>query len=214
MNEQFHPEERLLKIIEKSDSQPEEVDREIKIKRLNIDVKRWFLKFKDFRFQKFTLTKPTLSLDFAKKVLIAVAALLTLFVVIDIMRLNIRSKRDFQSITEAPVTKQRRIWGETIPMLELNTMLKQVEDRNIFTLRPVPKVDLSGQIEEIPPLTADSYSLVGILWSNNPQAMIEDSISGRTYLVSAGETIGAWKIKKIFSTKVLLESEEGDVELR
>jgi hypothetical protein len=56
--------------------------------------------------------------------------------------------------------------------------------------------------------------LVGISWSNDPDAMVEDSKALRTFFVKRGHKIGGVKVEAIFKDKLILSYEGEEVELR
>lgn len=55
-----------------------------------------------------------------------------------------------------------------------------------------------------------SLSLVGIIWSEPPQAIIEDAVSKKNYIVSAGNKIEKYTVKEITQNSVTLGSEDGE----
>lgn len=56
--------------------------------------------------------------------------------------------------------------------------------------------------------------LVGISWSDDPDAMIEDTKALRTFFVKRGQTIGQLKVQAIFKDKVVLSLDGEEIELR
>jgi hypothetical protein len=56
--------------------------------------------------------------------------------------------------------------------------------------------------------------LVGISWSNDPDAMIEDTKALRTFFVKRGQMIGEVKVQAIFKDKVVLAFGGEEIELR
>lgn len=56
--------------------------------------------------------------------------------------------------------------------------------------------------------------LVGIAWSENPDAMIEDTSIPKTFFMKRGEKIGDIKIQAIFKDKVILNYEGQEIELK
>jgi len=73
-------------------------------------------------------------------------------------------------------------------------------------------------VETIPTTSATdmvkNLKLVGILWSENPQVMIEDTKQTKTYLLSIGETIGELQIKRILKDKVVVGKDDVEWEIR
>jgi type II secretory pathway component PulC len=57
--------------------------------------------------------------------------------------------------------------------------------------------------------------LVGIAWSNDPEAMIEDGKNKRTFFVKRGQTLDdEVKVVTIFKDKVILTFKGKEFELR
>ncbi len=94
--------------------------------------------------------------------------------------------------------------------------LDKVRERDIFTmgLKKValvkPEQGPSARILEI----VASLKLVGISWSNDPDAMIEDIKSLKTYFVKRGDFVGETKVQAIFRDKVVLSFENEEFELK
>jgi hypothetical protein len=99
--------------------------------------------------------------------------------------------------------------------------LERAQQRDIFKMG-IPEVMVEeAEIEE--PVAAptsqaiDAISalrLVGISWSAEPDAMIEDTRTMRTYFVHKGQTIGDIIVEAIFKDKVVLSYKGEEVELR
>lgn len=56
--------------------------------------------------------------------------------------------------------------------------------------------------------------LVGISWSDDPDAMIEDTKALRTFFVKRGGLVGVVKVQAIFKDKVILSYGEEEIELK
>ena len=59
----------------------------------------------------------------------------------------------------------------------------------------------------------NELKLVGVLWSDHPQAMLEDK-SGRTFLVNEGDAVADVTIKKIYQDRAIATNGHEDWELR
>lgn len=96
--------------------------------------------------------------------------------------------------------------------------LEQVRERDIFktgATKPVaaeaaPAQIVSTESSEV----LQNLRLVGISWSNDPDAMIEDIRIPRTYFVKRGAKIGDIKIQAIFKDKVVLNYGGQEIELK
>ncbi|MCM8782733.1 MAG: hypothetical protein NC828_06795 [Candidatus Omnitrophica bacterium] len=96
--------------------------------------------------------------------------------------------------------------------------VEKVRERDIFKMgakkttvaaTPPPKGPSSRIIE-----ATQHLKLVGISWSKDPDAMIEDSRALRTFFVKRGQMIGEVKVQAIFKDKVVLNYAGEEIELR
>jgi len=72
-----------------------------------------------------------------------------------------------------------------------------------------PKAPSSRIIEK-----AQDLRLVGISWSDDPDAMIEDEKALRTFFVKRGQLVEELKVEAIFKDKVVLSYEGEEIELK
>lgn len=79
------------------------------------------------------------------------------------------------------------------------------QKNNPFHLLPVEETAVEKKETE----TTD-LKLVGILWSDSAQAIVEDPASAKTYMVYQGDMIENYKVEEITQTKVRLVSEYGE----
>ena len=94
---------------------------------------------------------------------------------------------------------------------------EKVRERDIFkmgakkptTAATSPKGPSSRIIE-----ATQHLKLVGISWSNDPDAMIEDTKALRTFFVKRGQMMGEVKVQAIFKDKVVLGFGGEEIELR
>jgi len=99
--------------------------------------------------------------------------------------------------------------------------LEKVKERNIFEIGEKKEIEQPKEVADKTKLPSQktmeviqNLKLVGISWSDNPDAMIEDTRSMRTFFVKRGETIGDIKIQAIFKDKVVLNCAGEEVELK
>ena len=107
---------------------------------------------------------------------------------------------------------------------EASYYTEKVSQRDIFKMgKKEPIVEEVAPQEtpaEIPVATSkiiektQNLRLVGISWSNNPDAMIEDTKALSTFFVRRGQMIGEVKVQAIFKDKVVLSYEGEETELR
>lgn len=98
---------------------------------------------------------------------------------------------------------------------DLGYYTDKIKQRDIFRMGPKMKLDAAPEIisSKVAEATKD-LKLVGISWSDNPDAIIEDTKGSRTYFVKKGDMIGEIKVDSISREKVMLRYEEEMIELR
>lgn len=101
--------------------------------------------------------------------------------------------------------------------------LEKVRQRNIFAIDAEgparADVSESGDSKPRPPSATiieavQHLRLVGISWSSDPDAMIEDTKASRTFFVKRGEMIGEAKVQAIFKDKIVLSYKGEEMELK
>lgn len=208
------PEERLLKIIEKKGTSVDSGEKEIQRQKANLERKRWFFSFKNMRFPDLSLEPPAFTFQFVNKMLIIAAILFTLIFVFDFLRDKVSLRKHFTLVTGVPTIPEAEAKKGSGPKISLATALKETRTRNMFTLTPETIFEEKREKEEKIRKDIRDLKLVGILWSNNPQAMVEDVKNSKTYLLSVGDQINRWKVSKIDRDKVVLSGEDGEMDLR
>ena len=200
------PEEKLLKIIENPElSEKRKVPGKEEISgKLNELISR----YKNLHFDINALKN--VEVRTINKIVAVICAVITLFVIYDVVHNNIIFGRKFQNITAEPAgTAAERAKAINIDV-KVKDVLSQARNRNIFTLLPpkpttIERVDIGGPVE---------LKLVGVLWSDNPQAMIENIKEQKTYFVGVGDKIGVVTVKAIMQNKVILSKDTEEWELR
>ena len=208
------PEERLLKIIEKKGTSVDSGEKEIQRQKANLERKRWFFSFKNMRFSDLSLEPPAFTLQFVNKMLIIAAILFTLIFVFDFLRDKVNLRKHFALVTGVPTISKVKIKKDSELKISLATALKETRTRNMFTLTPETIFEEKKEKNEKIRKDIRDLKLVGILWSNSPQAMVEDVKNSKTYLLSVGDVINRWTVSKIDRDKVILLGEEGEMDLR
>lgn len=96
--------------------------------------------------------------------------------------------------------------------------LEKIRAKDIFRMggqkalasQAAPQAETPSKLSE----AAGHLKLVGISWSNDPDAMIEDTTALRTFFIKRGQTIGEFKVQAIFKDKVILSYGGEEIELR
>lgn len=95
--------------------------------------------------------------------------------------------------------------------------LEKVKGRNVFTAvvpeKPKEPEAPATEVEEENPFK--NCNLVGIAWSDDPEAMVEDKGLGRTFFVRRGQLLAnGLRVVTIFRDKVILSFKGKEYELR
>jgi len=193
------PEEKLLHIIEKSDGNSKLAGKKKVRAHLSLNfISR--LKNIDFR---------RISLRSINKTLVWISVIATLVLVFYFVKeektlqekgklaSTIVEKKDFPYLVE---TK-----GE---LPALSPYMMYIEKNNPFHVLPMIKKPV--KVKE-PPF---ALTLVGIFWSDRPQAIIEDGNTQKNYFVYTGDKVGKYRVSKITQNEVKLVSEDGEKTLR
>lgn len=105
--------------------------------------------------------------------------------------------------------------GETLGLNKAASYyLEKVRQRDIF------KMGAKGAVPAVKAPTpriveaTQHLKLVGISWSNDPDALIEDARALRTFFVKRSQMIGEVKVQAIFKDKVILSYGGEEIELK
>lgn len=136
------------------------------------------------------------------RILMAVCAVLTGIFAGYYMHVNAQAVRHFRLVASSPA--QGAVAADTdIQGADFTRVAFLLKKRNIFSLVPSATDDggsVIGDREEVA-----EFKLVGILWSDRPQAMIENVQEQKTYLLNQGDMLGNFKVKDVLKEKVVLE---------
>ncbi len=96
--------------------------------------------------------------------------------------------------------------------------LEKTSARDIFKIGPKePEPAPAGETAAGPTPQENvlaKFKLVGISWSDNPDAMIEDSSSHKTYFLKRNQVVEGVRVQAIFKDKVILTYGGQEAELR
>lgn len=114
------------------------------------------------------------------------------------------------------------------PLKESSTVLSSLRDAASYYLEKAGKRDIfkmgmkpAAETEEVASAPSSrviqatqDLGLVGISWSSDPDAMIEDKKALRTFFVKEGDMIGQVRVEAIFKDKLILSFEGERTELK
>ena len=228
-DEHLTPEKQLLKLIE--DPKQETVQAEAAKRK----KKTWFslgaLKgrlafWKSFSFKKQPAVRPPLARSRVSpfgirqlNLLLRVSILfLSVYLGYGVVTMGLELKKTANLIFQPERIAAHK--PEEIPTLKsLSSYFDKVNKRDIFKL---PQDTVSKEAWTPPPdepsakeLLAKRLTLVGIAWSDNPEAMIEDTDQKKTHFVKRGEAFAdSIQVVTIFRDYVVLKYKDEEVELK
>jgi type II secretory pathway component PulC len=153
------------------------------------------------------------SLPTINKTLAVVCACLTIYGLYNYLAFNTRLKEKYEKITTDVPAYKNAAPKTAIPETNIAELTDGYQRRNIFSFLPAGSAEKAVQQEGISQL-ASGLKLVGVIWSDNPQAMIEDSQGNKTYLVGKGDNVGQLKVNNINRNSVVLSKDGETWELR
>lgn len=202
------PEEKLLHLIENPTSKtkkqfkpPFKRKGPFKLSRLSRVIKEFWLKRR----------VKILTLKFTNKVLIGLSIIVTLFIVFDFIVGN-RDVRGLYLIEKGLLPSELKA-DKIAESLPLSDYLDEIKRRDIFVSieKEFPTYEEGEEITLAS--LAESLVLVGILWSDVPQVMIEDTILNKTYILNEGDSINNILIKDILKDRVILSYQGEEMEM-
>jgi type II secretory pathway component PulC len=216
MPDKLTPEEKLLKLIEN----PNQDDKGLKIKRrlrkfsFNfLSLKQLKLKIKRLQTVKEKFKPYLANLKFVNRSIACLAILLIVFLIFDFIwgRPNMNNVYLFAKETQGMAQAIKPAPIENV--VNLSDYQSLIAKRDVFRFTPLKKEVPVVQAKDILMAEVAQLKLVGIIWSKNPQAMIEDKRENKTVLVNQGDMMGKIKIKQILRDKVVVGYENEEFEL-
>lgn len=210
------PEEKLLRIIE-NPAEGEKLKNANALKRklqLNIfsakGLKSLIFRISDSRP---TSAASLLNLKVINKGLAVMAAAVMFYLIFDFVHEapDMNRLQALASVAAAPAQKVKV--PPEAPGVDIAEYASLIDTRDIFHALPVAKEEKPPQAKETLATLAKNLKLVGIIWSKNPQAMIEDKQENKTLLLNEGQKIGTVTLKQILRDKVILGFENEELEL-
>ena len=102
------------------------------------------------------------------------------------------------------------------PLKPSSFYLDKIKQRNIFRMGAKAGEDKAASAENASKIIelSQDLKLVGISWSDSPDAMIENTKAQRTFFVKKGQMIGELQVKEITRDKVIITYGGEEAELR
>ena len=204
------PEERLLKIIENpKPTANKKTGNLLGEKKSLFKIKNLASLFKGLSINKEKLK--SFNLKSLNKSLAGFSVFITSIWIIDFLHVGMEQNNNFEKVIKHTGIQSKEALSLSSINVDVNDAYQKVRSRNIFvSAQENGKASLPDEVAQ----AISSLKLVGILWSNNPQAMVENSAQQKTFLVSAGDDIGKIKIKQIMRDRVILLVDGQEQEIR
>jgi hypothetical protein len=144
-----------------------------------------------------------------------VTSILTLYFITNLIISLVNLKKNL-NLEFKIVKSQHSIDSKVVSALKATSYyLEKVRARDIFKMGSKKKEEEEVKVPSSKIIGAtQNLKLVGISWSGDPDAMIEDTKALRTFFVKRGQMIGEVKVQGIFKDRVVLSYEGEELELR
>lgn len=212
------PEEKLLRIIESPQGAVRSAPSRRSLQDYKFFFKSWKEKYKGVAGEKIG---KLLNLKAVNVILVVIATAATVFLVADFV---MGMPRSLMVMNLEAAAKKKDLGNLTIEGLEpLTIYLQEIKQRNIFALTAVLQSAAAAGAGAAAQTTVSApekpsfmttLKVVGILWSETPQAIIEDSKENKTYLLNRGSKIKEARIKEILKDRVILSYDNQEIELQ
>lgn len=194
------PEEKLLKIIEAGTPHVQKDGSIATEKKPSLKV---------------PLAMKTISIQTVNQWTVGICIVVTLIYIVLWVKTNNNLRKRFEQITRESdkiVVNDDEELAPSKPTVSLSDIFSRIREHNIFSLEQIPRTQERSAMDYTHLMSR--LKLVGIIWSDQPQAMIEDSETSKTYLVGKGAAIGSSKVKDIFRDKVVISDGSNEWEIQ
>jgi hypothetical protein len=216
------PEKQLLKIIETSKLNSVGVHAQTSRRHsqswLNFGAWLGRISFLKVRLEKLSagFSLEQLDVRVANRILGFLVAVLALYFFVNLVVSMVNLSKAPRLETNTPAAKIETNFPQATGLKKAAAYyLDKVREKDIFTMG---LKKLAGKVDNTPTAKsleiAASLKLVGISWSANPDAMIEDTKALKTFFVKRGDMAGEAKVQAIFKDKVVLSVDNEEFELK
>lgn len=193
------PEEKLLHVIEK----PGDIKKMDLKKRGNaskLGIPPAILK---------SLDPGKMTLQGVNKFLISIGALATIILVFLFVKSERFMQTRFEDLKENIGKRGFELAKDEGNIPDHSTYIARTGQNNPFHVLPdIQKMMAEEAKKQV------KLKLVGIIWSDTPQAILEDENTKKNYLVYEGDTVDKYEISEINQNEVKILADEGEVVLR
>lgn len=220
------PEKQLLKLIEDPSAKNSFNTAALKHQGLSLFSPRVWISRGSFikhKFQKWAKAPkgPQLDIKTINRILEVMFLVLGFCLIGTLYTSALRFKKapDFKVKALQKTAQSENLQDSSIFKTPLAHYLEKISARDIFKMGPkkreTPPLQNTGNAQGSRILEATQHlKLVGISWSNDPDAMIEDTRAIKTFFVKRGQMIGDIRVQAIFKDKVILTYSGEEIELK
>lgn len=206
------PEERLLKIIEgpvqQARARPAGLLKQVQAVAPHDLINR----FKKIHIDKDVFKK--INLNTVNKTAILICGVFTIFLMVDLTRNSFMVGNRFDKLKAAVEVLGIQEAGTPQMDADINNIFSNNSGVNMFSAKPRKAETNAAPASVEAEVPLPNIKLVGIIWSESPQVMLEDSKENKTYLLNIGDKIGDITIKAIMQDKVIVTNGQRERELR
>lgn len=217
------PEKQLLNIIEKPTSQSSLRTATIKYQSLSLfslsAIKGRFAFLKNRFIKRGGLRQPDIKT--LNSILKFCVFVLLFYFIVNLSLSIVRLRKDitFRKIKIEKIEEEKPFQQIVSPLKAVSYYLEKARERDIFTIgikKEIPETGIFAKGPSQAILEATQHlKLVGVSWSADPDVMIEDTKTQRTFFLKKSQTIdNEIKVQAIFRDKVVLSFRGEEIELR
>lgn len=146
-------------------------------------------------------------------ILTCLLAVLLAYLVVDVAM----ASRRYKKYAEVPVTSSSPILSQEAAASagpSVDEYLTTLKNQDVFRTATMTGSS-SNKGVPVPASPLEGFKLVGISWGTDPEAIINDTRSNKTFFVKPGNRVGALTIREITRESVILTTDGGEThELR
>ena len=216
MDQQLTPDERLLHLIDNPASAKPRASVRLRQAGERVARSRWWNRWQALKRQH----APSITGRRVHVWLAGLCGLVTIGWVVDFLNVRREFVSRLEAIEQGSLAPPQEASQPSGPSSSITELLQDATPRNLFTfVSPQEEADPEAATKSavLAALTeqVNELKLVGILWSDTPQVLVETK-DAKTHLLSVGDTFGSFTIKQVFGDRAILSApgSEQEWELR
>jgi hypothetical protein len=163
-----------------------------------------------------SLRPKEISIKLVNRLLAILLFFLFIYVIIDIGSSVFNLKEEVEAAFYIDKKPSASYITESVPFKGVDYYLEKADKRDIFNIVRKEIVKIEKEKEKVKMIIEKTkhLKLVGIAWSEDPDAMVEDTRAKRTLFVKENDMINDVRVKEILKDKIILSYEGETVELK